>query len=316
MRDPDETDEDLHPVSGQARRAEPGAAVPRVVAVTADRRRHDQALLLERHGFQVEMFPLLQTTPAQSTPAQPGPGGGGTDGAECDELLALTARMADDPPGYLVANTGYGMRSWFASARSWGLLEDLVGALGTSTVVVARGAKALGELRKVGLDAAYKAPGETMAEVVSYLSRRDLAGSQVALQLHGDGTGPLAELSALKADVVAVPVYTVSAADGAVPAQLVRAIVDGNVNAVTFTAAPQLQVLESHSRGQGTWGAVLSAFNARGVLAACIGEVCAGAARQAGIASPLVPAHPRLASLVGALATRLSAEGAPPDVSA
>jgi uroporphyrinogen-III synthase len=50
--------------------------------------------------------------------------------------------------------------------------------------------------------------------------------------------------------------------------------------------------------------ALAQAFNS-GVLAACVGPVCAQAARALGIAEPLVPPHPRLGSLVTALTERL-----------
>ena len=59
------------------------------VAVTADRRRDEQTVLLERLGAEVLMFPLLRTEPA-----------------DLGTLRALTETIADAPPDYLVANTG------------------------------------------------------------------------------------------------------------------------------------------------------------------------------------------------------------------
>ena len=148
------------------------------VAITADRRRDEQAVLMERLGVEVIMFPLLQTRPEDAT-----------------VLRALTEKLVQEPPDYLVANTGYGMRTWLASTAEWGLQDGLVSALGSRTAIAARGAKALGELRKAGLDAWYKAPGETLEEVVARLRGEDLAGRSVVVQLHGEPPGPtLAEL--------------------------------------------------------------------------------------------------------------------------
>jgi uroporphyrinogen-III synthase len=270
---------------------------PLTVAVTADRRRDEQALLLERHGLQVAMYPLLQTVPIEGTKIGP-------RDAQA-ELVELTRRLCARPPEYLVANTGYGMRTWLSSAREHDLLDGLVAALSGHTKIVARGAKALGELRKVGLEAHYKAPEETIAEVATYLSHHNVAGSTVAVQLHGDPASALEELSKTGAELVALPVYSMSATGEEIPRHLAAEIIGGGLAAVTFTAAPQVQVLASRCRQGGTWGDVLATFNSGGAVAACIGDVCAAGARAEGITELLVPPHPRLASLAGALASRL-----------
>ena len=146
---------------------------------------------MERLGVEVIMFPLLQTRPEDAT-----------------VLRALTEKLVQEPPDYLVANTGYGMRTWLASTAEWGLQDGLVSALGSRTAIAARGAKALGELRKAGLDAWYKAPGETLEEVVARLRGEDLAGRSVVVQLHGEPPGPtLAELESAGARVSYLPVY-------------------------------------------------------------------------------------------------------------
>src|SRR5581483_9104506 len=121
------------------------------VAVTADRRRDEQVVLLSRLGLKVRQFPLLRTSPANQ-----------------DLLRSLTRALIERPPDLLLANTGYGMRTWFGLARDWGLLENLVKALAGTTLIGARGAKSLGELRRGGLDGAYRAPSETLDEVVAW----------------------------------------------------------------------------------------------------------------------------------------------------
>jgi uroporphyrinogen-III synthase len=255
--------------------------------VTADRRRDEQVVLLERVGAEVSLFPLLCTAHE--------------DGAA---LRQATAEICAHPPAYLVANTGYGMRTWFELAGTWGLLERLVEALGQHSSIAARGAKALGELRKVGLNAFYKAPGGTLDEVLKRLLEEDLAGKQVAFQSHGEDPGSLvAPLAAAGAHLSHIVVYTMAPASTATAGALARAVVEGRLDAVTFTAAPQVRAL---FEGAGAYKAVLvRAFNERGVVAACIGPVCAEAARAAGIAGPLVPPAPRLGSLVTALAEHL-----------
>ena len=87
------------------------------VAITADRRRDEQAVLMERLGVEVLMFPLLQT-----------------QSEDRGELRTLTEKVAKEPPDYLLANTGYGMRTWLGLAAEWGMQEQLVLALRSKTI--------------------------------------------------------------------------------------------------------------------------------------------------------------------------------------
>jgi uroporphyrinogen-III synthase len=260
------------------------------VAVTADRRRDEQAVLLERLGMEVLLFPLLRTQTEDTAP-----------------LRALTQRVCEQPPHYFVANTGYGMRTWLQLGAQWGLRDALVQALGTRSQIAARGAKALGELRKVGLDAWYKAPGETLEEVVARLSEQDLEDATVVVQLHGEPPGALlALLERAGARVTYLPVYRMTANGAQAAAALISTVLRHGADAVTFTAAPQVNVLAGVAASLDLTAPLLDAFNHGGVVAACIGPVCADAARSAGIQRPLVPEHPRLGSLTSALAAHLS----------
>jgi uroporphyrinogen-III synthase len=263
------------------------------VAVTADRRRDEQAVLLERLGLEVAMFPLLST-----------------QAEDLDTLRALTLEICRLPPRYLIANTGYGMRTWFGWCSEWGVLSELVDALSNGTAIAARGAKALGELRKVGLDAFYKAPGETLDEVVGRLLEEEVAGKDVLVQLHGDGPGDeLARLAVAGARVNCLSVYrtgTQGASEEALAlaSKLASTVALGSVDAVTFTAAPALEALFAVSEDERR--ALQAAFNGGGVVAACIGPVCAAKARALGVSEPLVPEHPRLGSLASGLGAHLA----------
>ena len=100
------------------------------------------------------------------------------------------------------------MRTWLQLSAEWGLQEAVVEALSAGSTIVVRGAKALGEIRKVGLDAVYKAPGETLVEVVDRLGEEDLTNASVVVQLHGEPAGPVLEkLEEAAATVGYLPVY-------------------------------------------------------------------------------------------------------------
>ncbi|HEX6422379.1 MAG TPA: uroporphyrinogen-III synthase [Acidimicrobiales bacterium] len=138
------------------------------------------------------------------------------------------------------------------------------------------------------------------------LGRSGIAGVRIALQLDGARAQPLADaLVESGADVVPVPVYRWSLPDDPAPARrLVQAVADGRVDAVTFTARPQIESLCEMAETSGLLGPLRRGL-ARGVVVACVGPVCAQAAVDAGFGEPVVPPRPRLGSLVVSVAEAL-----------
>ena len=70
-------------------------------------------------------------------------------------LREVTEAIITSPPDIVLANTGIGMRAWLSAADSWGLGEDLAGAL-RQAEVVARGPKAAGSLVTIGCDVRWR----------------------------------------------------------------------------------------------------------------------------------------------------------------
>jgi uroporphyrinogen-III synthase len=77
---------------------------------------------------------------------------------------------------------------------------------------------------------------------------------------------------------------------------------------VTFTAAPAVTNRFALAAGAGLEERLRDGFNRRGVVAACVGPVCARGARDAGIADPVVPDVGRLGLMVRALSERLASD--------
>jgi uroporphyrinogen-III synthase len=261
------------------------------VGITADRRAEEQALLLTRAGLDVVLGAALGTVMTTD------------DGP----LRSVTAELIRRPPAYLVADTGIGIRSWVEAARTWGVADDLLGALAAARIA-ARGPKASGALRSAGLDVWWRAPNEQLAAVIEHVCAQPLAGQRVALQLHGeDEPASIAALQGAGAEVVIVPVYRWTAPADAEPAlRLIELTCDGEVAALTFTSAPAVRNLVALARSAGRDGAFLAAVNDH-VLVVCIGPVCAEAARAEGFSDPVYPEHWRLGSLVKLVAERLGA---------
>lgn len=260
------------------------------VGITADRRWEEQARLFADRRIEVVHGPALRTI----------------DLTESESLRTVTAALAQDPPDYLVVTTGLGMRRWLDAAARWGLDTPLLAGLAARTRVVARGAKAHSAARAANLDVWWRAPGETMQEIVDHLvAFDDVGGSRVALQLFDPDGHPSTELlRALAGELVEVPVYHWALPDDLAPAErLVDAAIAGELGAVTFTAQPAVHNLFRIAGDRRD--ALRIAFNG-GVMAACVGQVCASAAVEEGIVSPEWPEPSRLAPMVRQVTARLT----------
>ncbi len=261
-----------------------------VVGVTADRRADEQIAMLERRGAAVMHGPAIRTHPIT------------VDGPLADALDDLIAR----PPQVTVLSTGIGVRGVVEAAEVLGRAEALVESLGRSRVF-ARGPKAHGAAVTVGLPVEWSTPSGVSSEILTELGRSGIAGVRIALQLDGARSQPLADaLTSLGADVVPIPVYRWSLPDDTGPAlRLAQAVADGRVDAVTFTARPQIESLCEIAETAGVLDALRSGFRG-GVIAACVGPVCAEAAATAGFGEPVVPVRPRLGSMVVVVAETLA----------
>ena len=264
-----------------------------VVGITADRRWEEQADLFRRRGIDVLHGPTMRTL----------------DLAGDEALRSVTDGLVAAPPTLLVATTGMGMRAWFGAAEGWGLREALVSTLRRSGVlVVARGAKAASAVRQAGLEVSWRAPAESMAQVVEHVrTLRTAARARVAIQLFDPDGHPSTEaLRALAVDVVEVPVYKWLPPQDRVPAEtLIRAAIGGGVAAVTFTSQPAVHFLFELADGSGLRAPLVDAFESRRVLPVCIGPVCAEAGAEEGLTGMIWPEPFRLPPMVRLVAERL-----------
>ncbi len=264
---------------------------PIKVGITADRRWEEQARLFTERGAEVRHGPTLRTI----------------DLSESDSLRAATEALARQPPDYLVVSTGMGMRRWVEAAARWELDGPLLASLATARVV-ARGAKANVAARRSGLQVWWQAPHETMQEIVDHLASHDLGGARVAVQLFEPEGHPSTEaLRAVSGELVEVPVYQWALPDDPEPARsLVDAALTGELDAVTFTAQPAVHNLFRIAGDRRE--DLRAAFNG-GLVASCVGPVCASAATEEGVEAPLWPDPPRLPAMVRQLTARLAGPG-------
>ena len=258
------------------------------VGVTADRRANEQIAMLQRRGATVQLGPVIRTLPL---------------GAEAG-LRAATASLIADPPDVLVATTGIGVRSWFASAWTWGLGDALTDAL-AGREIVARGPKAAAALVGEGVEVAWRAPDETLADVLDHLMTSRLAGRRVAVQAPGRRQPWFTDaLVSAGASVIELQVYEWVLPEDPLPARrLSAAVMAGDLDAVTFTSAHAVTNLFELA---GTDADRLRAALGN-VTVACVGPVTAWAAEAAGAVDPVVAVPSRLGAMIRALTERMAA---------
>ncbi len=267
----------------------------RTIALPEARELDRLAVLIEAEGARTWRCPLVAI---QDAPDQ----------REVEAWLrALAAGELDD----LIFLTGEGLRRLLAAAERIGLREAVVAALGRARKVT-RGPKPARALHEIGLHPDLAAPTPTSAGVIETLSALDLRGRRVGVQLYGeDPNRPLVDfLDGAGAIVRTVAPYVyASASDAGAVVALIDALEAGQVDAIAFTSASQVDRLFQVGGGQGEGGDDrLRAALARACVAA-IGPIVVEALGGRGVRIDVVPdkafvMRNLVAALVAALGPR------------
>lgn len=260
------------------------------IGVTADRRSGEQIQMLESRGAECIHGPMLRTHAL---------------GPQRDVAVA-TESVIECPPDITILNTGIGVRGWFAAADSLLLGESLHHALGSSHIV-SRGPKACGAAVTAGLRVDWNAATATSGEVISYLADRQVRGQTVALQLDGDLSGDFAKrIEELGARVIEVPVYRWTSPDDRPAAEnLISAVCDRRLDAITFTARPAVTNFARITDEMGRFPEVVETL-AQHTRVYSLGPTTAAALHQLGLGDSESPERSRLGALVMHLTDSLS----------
>jgi uroporphyrinogen-III synthase len=251
------------------------------VGITAARRAEELGALLERRGAKVVHGPAIRIVPL----------------ADDTDLRAATEDLINHPPDVVVVTTGIGFRGWVEAADGWGLGDALRAGLHRATLL-SRGPKSRGAVRATGLTDAWSPPSESSAEMLEYLRAGQLQGVRVAVQLHGE---PLPDfvgaLRCADAQVVPVPVYRWARPENLAPLdRLLGLVLDGGVDAVSFTSAPAASSVLGRAHELGILEPLRQRLR-RDVLAACVGPITAGPLVAHGVPT-VQPERSRIGALV------------------
>ena len=262
------------------------------IGITSDRRSEDLIAAFERRGADVLHAPTIRMTGV----------------ADDSALEAETRAVIRARPDVLLATTSYGIRRWFEAADAAGVGDELTGVLGDARILV-RGPKARGAIRAASLDDHGMSERETTTSLVDLVLRGDVAGTTIAVQLHGF-TDPvqLTRLEAAGARVLTVAPYRWTVhEDSARVLRLVEAVCTGGIDAVTFTSAPAVEALFTTADAAGRLEDLQEALRTM-VVAAAVGPVTAAPLVEAGIL-PITPDRFRMGALIRLVCAHLEESG-------
>lgn len=259
------------------------------VALLEARMSRELENLVRRYGGQPRSAPALREVPQRPVDLDP----------FLDHLCAGGFSV-------VVFLTGVGVTTLLQEASARGRLETTVDALRRATIAC-RGAKPTAALRQHGVPTHLSARQPfTSAELLDALQSIDLAGRDVALVHYGERNEPLAgALRSRGARLHELCLYEWQLPDDVEPLrELIAAVMEGRVDAVAFTSKVQCRHLFHIAAAMGCAGDLAAALNARTTVAV-IGPVCRAALRDHGVTSHVMPATPKMAPLVAAIAEYL-----------
>jgi uroporphyrinogen-III synthase len=168
-------------------------------------------------------------------------------------IAAWIRRFVEDPCHDMVLMTGEGLRRLMKVARAIELADDFIAALGKARTF-ARGPKPGRALREIGLEPRQTTEKPTSEGVAEILSRVDLRGHRVGLQLypdkdHGALIGAITAQGA-EVDSVLPYVYDAKAADDNIRTAI-EEMASGRVDAIALTNLGQIRRLIEVARANG-----------------------------------------------------------------
>jgi uroporphyrinogen-III synthase len=229
------------------------------------------------------------------------------DAPDAAPIEAWVARVIATPPDDLVLMTGEGLRRLMKVVRRLGVEQEFVAALGKARKF-ARGPKPGKALREIALEPQMTTEKPTSEGVAEMLSKLDLKGHRIGLQLypdkdHGALIGAI-EAQGANVDAVTPYVYDAQAAD----ANIVTAIdemAQGRIDAIALTNLGQVRRLIEVARARGCEDQLREGFECTPI--ASVGPAVSEELKAHGLRTDIYPADDAffMRPLISAMATEL-----------
>jgi uroporphyrinogen-III synthase len=229
------------------------------------------------------------------------------DAPDSAPIEAWIRRFIETPCDDLVLMTGEGLRRLMKVVRRIDCEQDFVGALGR-TRKFARGPKPGRALREIGLEPQVTTQKPTSEGIAEMLSRENLKGHRVGLQLYPDKdhSALIGAISAQGAEIDPVYpyVYDAQAAD----TNIVTAIdemAEGRIDAIALTNLGQVRRLVEVARAHGTEARLRDGLAC--TLIASVGPAVSDELKSHGLRTDIYPANDAyfMKPLISAMAAAL-----------
>jgi len=253
------------------------------------RRAKEMAELIRRYGGDPMVAPSMREVPLSAN----------------REAIELLPRLEAGEFDLFILMTGVGTKALNEILLTRFSQSRIVEGLG-KVQLVARGPKPVAALRELGLQAAMTVPEpNTWREIVASLDATDgVNGKRIAIQEYGVKNSQLiAALESRGASVTSIAIYRWGLPEDLAPlrAAIQRIINDGAAVAL-FTNGAQVGHLFQVAAGDNVEPALRQAL--KKLVLASIGPVCTEVLEQHGLAPDIEPEHPKMGSLIAAVAAR------------
>jgi uroporphyrinogen-III synthase len=238
------------------------------------------------------------------------------DAPEPAPIEAWIRRSIEQPFDDLVLMTGEGLRRLMKVVRRIGVEPEFVAALGKSRKF-ARGPKPGRALREIGLEPQVTTEKPTSEGIAEMLSRLDLKGHRLGLQLYPDKDHSvlIGVITAQGAEVdpVLPYVYDAQAADSNI-VTAIDEMAQGRIDAIALTNLGQVRRLVEAARAHGREDGLRQGLER--TLIASVGPAVSGELKSQGLRTDISPANDAyfMKPLISAMATALAK--APPRAAA
>jgi uroporphyrinogen-III synthase len=223
-------------------------------------------------------------------------------------IEAWITRFVDKPFDDLVLMTGEGVRRLMKVARRIGTEQAFIAAVGKARKF-ARGPKPGRALREIGLEPQVTTEKPTSEGMAEMLSRLDLKGRRVGLQLYPDKNhsvliGAIEALGA-RVEPVLPYVYDAQAADGNI-VTAIDEMAQGRVDAIALTSSGQVRRLVEVARAHSCEDRLREGL-ARTPIAS-VGPVVSDELKSHGLRTDIIPANNAffMKPLISAMSASLS----------
>ena len=223
-------------------------------------------------------------------------------------IEAWIRRFVETPCDDLVLMTGEGLRRLMKVVRRIEAERDFIAALGKSRKF-ARGPKPGKALREIGLEPQVTTEKPTTEGIIEMLSRLDLAGRRLGLQLYPDKDHSqlIGAITAQGAEVEPVLpyVYDAEAADSNI-VTAIGEMAQGRIDAIALTSSGQVRRLIEVAKAHGCEARLREGLAQTPI--ASVGPVVSDELRSHGLRTDIAPANEAyfMKPLISAMAVALS----------